>query len=105
VPERTTTLQHDDSGNVTGWSEYVESEWDDQQQAIMIALAVWEASRCPACGGDPEECQGAANEFAWRVDGPVRCHRTKARRDRERDYLKGKDTEVPDSLLYRTVRR
>lgn len=23
----------------------------------MLALAEWEAARCPVCGGDPAECQ------------------------------------------------
>lgn len=67
----------------------------------MLALAQWEATRCPACGGSPDDCQGPAAEFRWKVSGPVRCHRTAAKRRREREWLKGKGDEIPDSLLFR----
>ena len=57
VPERTTTYEHGRDGRLVRSSEYVESAWDEHQQALMLAYAEWEESRCPVCGGDPRECQ------------------------------------------------
>jgi hypothetical protein len=83
----------------------VEPEWDAEQQATMLALAMWEATRCPACGGDPAECQGADAEFAWKTSGPIRCHKTATTRKRERAFLRDKKDEISDSLLFHTERQ
>jgi hypothetical protein len=93
------------TGRLVASTEFVESEWDEEQQATVLALYAWEATRCPACGGDPAECQGADNEFAWKADGPFRCHKTATRSNAQREFLKGKKDETPESLLYRVERR
>lgn len=59
----------------------MESEWDEQQRAWMLALAEWERSRCPVCTGDPGECQSADADrnnphaqWIYHPDLPVECH-------------------------------
>lgn len=105
MPERRTTYEYDDNGCLAASTEYVESEWDEEQQAIMLAYYAWESTRCPACGGNPAECQGADNEFAWKADGPHRCHRTATRSRAQREFLKGKPDEVADSLMFQMEHR
>lgn len=105
MPERRTDYEYDADGRMVASTEYVESEWDTESQAEMLALEVWEATRCLACGGDPAECQGADAEFAWKATGPVRCHKTAARRKREREFLRDKNDEIPDSLQFRVERQ
>lgn len=56
----------------------VEPEWDDDARDEMIALSLYEDSRCPICGGPAEECQSAEAEFRFQGAPPVRCHRTDA---------------------------
>ncbi|HLT67430.1 MAG TPA: hypothetical protein VKZ73_06120 [Microbacterium sp.] len=60
------------------------SQWDDldeQDRAWALALdlsdAEVEAGKCPACGGDPDECQDADNQHAY-VVSLGRCYRTVA---------------------------
>lgn len=67
----------------------------------MLALAQWEATRCPACGGNPADCQVKAAQYRWTVSDPIRCHRTAAKRRKERAWLKTTKDEIPDSLLFR----
>ncbi|GAA4439369.1 hypothetical protein [Phytohabitans houttuyneae] len=57
MPERTTEYEYDADGKLVRSREWVESAWDERQQALMLAYAEWEAARCPVCGGDPAECQ------------------------------------------------
>lgn len=52
----------------------VESEWDALQQGWMVALAEYEASRCPGCGGDLNETLTTEAE-SYRVPPPARCGR------------------------------
>jgi hypothetical protein len=99
APERRTEYEHDNAGQLVASTEFVEPEWDAEQQAVMVAYTLWEAGRCPACGGDPAECQGADAEFAWKATGPIRCHRIAAIRKRERAFLAGKTDEIGESLL------
>jgi len=67
--------------------EWVESAWDEEQRGWMIALAEWEADRCPVCGGDPADCQSPdadrnnpRSTWIYRAGLPVECHRGTARR-------------------------
>ena len=78
---------YDDHGRMVRSTEYVESAWDEHQRGLMLALAEWEATRCPACGGDPAECQAPESDInnpfgSWVYDAglPVECHRGSAAR-------------------------
>lgn len=60
------------------------SEWDaldevDRSYALgeYVAEMEDEARRCPACGGDPDECQDTDNQHAYVVT-TRRCYRTRA---------------------------
>lgn len=56
----------------------VEPEWDDEERDYMLALAAWEDTRCPLCGGDAEDCQSPEAEARFQGVPPTRCHRTDA---------------------------
>lgn len=78
--------------------EWVEPEWDTQQAAWMLALATWEKTRCPVCGGDREECWAQENQGGYQVPPPMRCHRETALVKKRREYA-----DQPDSsaLMFR----
>lgn len=44
----------------------------------MLALAAFEATLCPICGGPASECQSPEAETRWKGTPPTRCHRTDA---------------------------
>jgi hypothetical protein len=80
----------------------VESEWDTQQAGWMLALATYEAGRCPACGGDRAECWAPENEGGYVVPDPMRCHRATALARKQKEYL-----DQPDysALMWRAELR
>lgn len=57
------------------------NEWSAEDRAWALALDILdkhrESAKCPACGGDPAECQDKANAYAYEFDGGF-CYRTKA---------------------------
>lgn len=95
-PVRTTTT-------VDGVQTMVaEPEWDEDERAHMIALAMWEDSRCPLCGGPVEDCQSPEAERRFAGTPPVRCHRTDAiirYQDKAGEYPR------PRALLWRAEDR
>lgn len=53
--------------------------WDEREQDKMLALKLYEDTRlCPLCGGPLSECTDPANEMAYKVDPPTRCHKQTA---------------------------
>lgn len=64
---------------------YPESEWDDQQQGWMLALALWDSTRCEACGGDLRE---TTEHEDWVAAVPVQCHRCAAMTAKQDAYAK-----------------
>ena len=52
-----------------------EPEWDEIDQALVLAHLANEDLRCPGCGGYLD--QTMSTDFGWRVDEPV-CHRCSA---------------------------
>lgn len=72
--------------SLTEWSG-----WSDDDRAWVLALAEWEASRCPGCNGWLAETTDPANEFAYTAEAPVQCHRCAAlhgEQDRMKDHPK-----------------
>lgn len=72
------TLHYDTAGTLTGRSVgWVESGWDEQARAEMLALHILEAQACPACGGPRDVCQAREATDSYEAI-PVRCHRMDA---------------------------
>jgi hypothetical protein len=55
-----------------------ETEWDETEQAYMLALGLYRAGLCPNCNGRLEETTAAENEAATGLS--CRCNATGARR-------------------------
>lgn len=96
-------------GQVTGRSvERVESAWDETQRGWMVALSEWEATRCPLCGGDPQECSGEGSYGRWTTKTPRRCQKTHevrvAQATRAKNLPSGV-TDHADALLWRVIER
>jgi hypothetical protein len=49
-----------------------EAEWDEQQQGWMLALAMWDDTRCTGCGGD---LRLTTTHEWWRAEVVAQCHR------------------------------
>ena len=73
-------------------SSPAESEWSDAEQDKMLALAHYEATLCPKCGGPIAECTDPANEGKYKTDPPTRCHKTTAQIMATEDWDKRKHT-------------
>lgn len=74
-------FEYDEQGRLVRAVEREDSEWDEHQRGLMLALAEWEATRCPICGGDPKECQDPAadrnnpyGKWVWWPKPPRECH-------------------------------
>lgn len=80
--------------------EWVEPEWDQTQTGWMLALGMWEATRCPICGGDREECWAQENigKFKMPKPWPMRCHRETALAQIRKEY---QENPHPSALVYR----
>jgi len=75
-----------------------EPEWDEDTRNLVLALD--RAPLCPACGGPAELCQDIANQDHWRVQPPIRCHRSTALRQAQR-ALTEETNPVLEALLWR----
>lgn len=91
-----TTYRHEDGVLV---SSTAESEWSPLEQDRMLALAQYEVSLCPRCGGPISECTDAENEGKFKADPPTRCHRTTARLMSMDDWG---DRKYTDALMQST---
>jgi hypothetical protein len=52
-----------------------DAEWDEQEQAWMLALKQYRDSRCPHCGGDLAVTTDPKNEDSFRHELPLQCFR------------------------------
>ncbi len=77
-------------------------EWDEEQQAIMLALAKYRALSCRGCGGWLPETTEKEAAHAYQVEQPIRCHRCAAF---SIATAKAKDMDKPESLLLQVDRR
>ena len=75
-------------------SSPAESEWSDSEQDKMLALAHYEATLCPLCGGPLSECTDPANEGKYKTDPPTRCHKTTAASIAREDFDQRKHTQA-----------
>lgn len=74
----------------------VEPEWDDDSRDAMLALAAWEESLCPLCGGPRDQCQDPEAEWRFKGVPPTRCHRT----DAVSRFREGAEHARPEALLW-----
>jgi hypothetical protein len=81
-----TVYEHDHAGRVV--ASQPESEWDPEQQEMMLALLAYENSLCPLCGRPLSVCSDPANEGRWKVGPPTRCHASTAVSVARADYDK-----------------
>ena len=49
-------------------------EWDEEQQATMLALAMVRQATCDGCGGHLPDTTAPEAEGAYVADAPLRCH-------------------------------
>ena len=56
-----------------------ESEWDEGEQTVMLALQAYRNALCPLCGGPLSVCTAPENELKFKGGLPIRCHATTAR--------------------------
>lgn len=84
-------------------------EWDEEQQAVMVALAIWRDNRCNRCGGDltettDEENDGTPGHGTYVPVLPIRCHRCTALAKSEAKYRDLK-AETPHALIHQVELR
>ncbi|PXY20877.1 hypothetical protein [Prauserella muralis] len=69
-----------------------EVEWDDDEQAKVIAFLDYEDQLCPHCSGflpdttDPEK--------SWQADAPSRCYRCDVVLQKQADYTEQRRPEA-----------
>lgn len=68
----------------------------------MLALSSYEATRCPVCGGDRDECWPEEHRGEFEVPPPMRCHRETALSKARKAYA---ESEEPFALMYRAELR
>lgn len=80
-PATTTIYEYDEQGRMVRSVSVPESEWDDDQRALMIALQLYRDSLCPSCGLPLEETRDPLHDrdnpeatHVYVVTGHRRCH-------------------------------
>lgn len=63
--------EYDDQGRLV--SSVAESEWDETEQAWMLALQEYRDSLCPLCGWPTSVCQNPEYTNLLRAKLPTRC--------------------------------
>lgn len=66
--------EYDDAGRLV--SSRQETEWDETEQAWMLALQDYRDSLCPLCGWPTTICQEPLNAHNFRAKLPTRCYVT-----------------------------
>lgn len=61
-----------------GWRFVREPEWLEDDQALALALGIYEAGLCPGCRHPLSETAQPEREGLYRARPPVRCHRCTA---------------------------
>lgn len=82
------------------WVTETESEWDEQEQAYMLALAVHRSRLCPRCHTDLRETAHPDNEGRYRPALPTRCHKCDGLILSQEGYTRDQGTPRPEALLH-----
>lgn len=93
MPFEIHTPEYDEAGRWLRTLITRESEWDDHERALMLALTAREAAECQRCGGDLTDTadpdNDAYNPFAakrYKALPPVVCHRCVVLHDAEKPF-------------------
>lgn len=81
--------EQDDAGRLLRSTP--EAEWDDLQQGWMVALGLYDATRCNGCGGDLQE---TTTHDRWIPQPPLECHRCSAISQQQKQYAQ----DYPDTM-------
>lgn len=79
-----------------------EPEWDEEQQALMLAHLMHERLTCSGCGGHLPDTTDPKADGAYIADEPIRCHRCTAIAMRAEQY---RESPQPQALMFPTRRR
>ena len=97
---------YDDEGRVL-YSQQ-ESEWDDESRDWALALMTADDNKSPVCGGPMSECLDPESERKWEVTPPIRCQRTTAVAQKQKQHFdaipEGVDTHAR-ALIWSAKRR
>lgn len=77
-------------------------EWDEDQQALMLALGVYRDLIHEPCGGWLPETTAPDAEDAYQVDTPHRCHLCTARAVVAERY---RESQHPQALMFPATRK
>ncbi|GAB3656446.1 hypothetical protein [Glycomyces tarimensis] len=80
-----------------------ETEWDQEQQEWMLALALAEADECPGCHGRLSETTAPEADGVYVPAEPTRCHRCTAL-GIAADQARDKKTTQPQALFFNVDR-
>lgn len=81
-----------------------EVEWDEQQQAWMLALALYRNRLCARGHYLPNTGAAEAEDRYW-VEHPDRCHACTALLAAQAAYLDGSHAPHPGALIWHAERR
>lgn len=81
-----------------------ESEWDEDQQEWMLALAIAESDECSGCSGRLSETTLPENDGAYLPGPPTRCHRCTAL-GIAADQIRDQKNPQPQALLLNVKHR
>lgn len=81
-----------------GWRVVADPEWNDEDRALALALTGYEAGLCPGCRHPLEETTDPDNEFRYKAQTPVRCHRCTASSVAS-EAIQNSNYYHPDALL------
>lgn len=70
------TQHFSQSGIPSGYSET--QTWTEEDRRLASELTQYEAECCPNCREPLEETSKPENEFRYRAETPIRCHRCTA---------------------------
>lgn len=79
-----------------------ETEWDEEQQGLILALQAWRDTRCKRCGGDLRETTSPEMEDGYRALDPLCCWRCWALAGAEDKHRK---SSHPHALLHRAEKK
>lgn len=92
-PSEETVYVYDGGGRLVSSTTTRETEWDEQQQGWMLALAYWRAGLCRRCHGELEQTASPLHEADNPKNGLVykrvkltRCHKCTASMRSEHEH-------------------
>lgn len=104
-PATETTYHYDDTGRLAHATTIRESEWDDPQRDLMLALALYEAQVHEPCGGYLPDTTAADADDRYAAAPPVRCHLCTARMQAHHAHVTSPHAPHPEALLWPIRRR